>query len=180
MIRGRAQVHPLELLQSPLYSPSCQDALKIIERIAALSREGRPAADFSTLGAETGMSVPTLKQVVFFLQRAGLLKPQTAEGSVSLARAPEKISMRDVVAAVDGSGLWTRCLLGLASCSDATPCPVHSVWKKARTLLERQLESQSIADLSRAMNEKRRRPAAPSPSKPSRRHRARPRRRPKD
>ena len=72
--------------------------------------------------------------------------------------------MLDVVTAIDGRQLWTRCLLGLAQCSDETPCPAHSVWKEARGMLERQLESQSIADLSRVVLEKRggrRRPSAP-------------------
>ena len=154
----RVEVQPAELLRSPLYSQNCQEALKVMERLAAATLRNRGAApNLSTLAAETGMSVPALAQVVHFLQRSGLVKPRPATGGVQLARTAEKISMLDVVRAIDGEGLWNRCLLGLAQCSDEAPCPAHSVWKKARRMLERHLDSQSIADLARAVIEKGRR-----------------------
>lgn len=163
--REREHVHPAELLQSPLYSPNCRDALKVMERLAASSLDGRAAPNFSRVAADTGLSVPAVTQVVHFLQRAKLVKPLGAGAGVALARSPGAISMLDVVRAIDGSGPWKRCLLGLAQCSDETPCPAHFVWKQARGMLERQLERQSIADLVRAVLEKSRRRLRPLPSR---------------
>jgi Rrf2 family transcriptional regulator, iron-sulfur cluster assembly transcription factor len=160
----RGQVLPAELLQSPLYSHNCRDALKVMERLAASSLDGRAVQEFSRVAADTGLSVPAVMQVAHFLQRAKLVKPQGIAG-VALARSPAAISMLDVVRAIDGSGPWKRCLLGLAQCSDEAPCPAHFVWKRARGMLERQLEKQSIADLAQAILEKGRRRMRPAPTK---------------
>jgi DNA-binding IscR family transcriptional regulator len=62
----------------------------------------------------------------------------------------------DVVRATDGTGLMRRCLMGLPECSDAAPCSVHAVWKKAREEVEQHLGTQSIADLTRALAARRR------------------------
>ena len=34
------------------------------------------------------------------------------------------------VEAVEPERPGSHCLLGLAGCSDATPCPMHAFWKK--------------------------------------------------
>jgi Rrf2 family transcriptional regulator, iron-sulfur cluster assembly transcription factor len=127
-----------------------------MERLTAgaLARAGSVRNPYA-LAAETGLSVPGLNQVVHFLQRAGLVK-QNPSGGVRLARPATEISVLAVVRAIDGAGLWGRCLLGLAECTDDAPCPAHPAWKKARRMLERHLESQSIADLTRAVAQRRR------------------------
>lgn len=155
----RGPVDPSELLQSPLYSRTCKHALRVMERLAAASlRRPGSARDVDALAAETGASGPALEQVVNLLRFAGLLEvPQrVTPGGVRLARPASQISMLDVVRAIDGTGLWGRCILGLAECSDEAPCPAHEVWKKTRGVLEQHLASQSIADLSRAVAQRRR------------------------
>jgi len=151
-------VDPAELLQSPLYSRACKNALRVMERLAAASIQ-RPGSvrHPDALAAETGASGPALEQAINLLRLAGLVeKPRAAEGGVRLARAASRISMLDVVQAIDGAGLWARCILGLAECSDEDPCPAHDVWKKTRALLEHQLKSQSMADLAEAVGRRRR------------------------
>jgi Rrf2 family protein len=94
--------------------------------------------------------------VVTFLRRAGLVKELRPSGGISLTRPTSQISLFDVVRATDGARFLRRCLMGLAECSDETPCPVHPFWKQARGVLEQHLEAQSVADLARAMAQKRR------------------------
>lgn len=162
----RGPVDPSELLQSPLYSRTCKHALRVMERLAAASvRRPGSVRTLDALGAETGASGPALEQVINLLRFAGLLEapPRGLPGSVRLARPASKISMLEVVRAIDGTGLWGRCILGLAECSDVTPCPAHEVWKKTRAVLEQQLESQSIADLARTVGQRRRTRRARTP-----------------
>ena len=155
--RQRERLGALELLRSPLYSRNCQDALRIMERLAVAAM-GRPGSvrNLYALSAETGMSVPTITQTVTFLRRAGLVAQRVPSGGISLARPASQVTLYDVVRATDGAGMFRHCLVGLAECSDATPCPVHSFWKQARAVLEQHLEAQSVADLARAMAQKRR------------------------
>src|ERR1700693_3676454 len=146
-----------ELSQSPLYSRNCQDAMRIMERLAAaeLGRRGT-VRSLDSLAKETGMAMPTVAQVVSFLGLAGLVAERRSPPGVRLARSVSDISLLDVVRATDGGGLMRRCLMGLAECSDAAPCSVHPVWKNAREVIERHLGKQSIADLARALAVRRR------------------------
>ena len=68
-----------------------------------------------------------------------------------MTRPASRVSLLEVVRAIDGTGLWARCILGLEECSDAMPCPAHTAWKQARSLLEDHLGSQSLVDLTRAV-----------------------------
>lgn len=129
-----------------------------MERLAA-SWARRPGSvrNFDALAAETGLSHPALEQVVHFLELAGLLKASPGPvGGVRLTRPASRISLLQVVKAVDGTGLWRRCILGLEECSDEMPCPAHTIWKQTRALLEEHLEGKSLADLSKAVAKRRR------------------------
>lgn len=154
--RSGAPVDPAELLQSPLYSKACKNALRVMERLAAASIQ-RPGSvrHLDALAAETGISGPALEQAINLLRLAGLVETPGAAAGVRLSRAASRISMLEVVRAIDGAGLWARCILGLPECSDEAPCPAHEVWKKTRALLEQSLESRSIADLARAIAQRR-------------------------
>ncbi len=128
-----------------------------MERLAAASLR-RPSAgrNLQGIAEETGLALPTLTQLISFLRLAGLVSQRGRSGALRLTRDASGISVLDVIRAIDGSGLWRRCLLGLAECSDTAPCPVHVAWKAARTQLERHLASESIANLARAVSRRRR------------------------
>jgi Rrf2 family protein len=124
-----------------------------MERLAAASiRRPGSSRSLSVLAGETEMSGPALEQVVHFLALARLLEaPRDRPTAVRLARPASRISLLAVVRAIDGAGLWGRCILGLEECSDAAPCPAHPVWKKARAMLEEHLDNQSLVDLTRVV-----------------------------
>ncbi len=129
-----------------------------MERLAAtgIRRSGAPRR-LDALGAEIGLSTPEIEQVVHFLRLAGVVEaPGPASEGVRLARGPSSITLLEVVRATDGTGLWGRCILGLAECSDQLPCPAHDAWREARALLERHLDSQSLLDLTRVVSRRRR------------------------
>ncbi len=159
MKHGRREpLYGAELLQSPLYSRTCKEAFRIMERLAAAAlRRAGSVRNETTLAGETGLSLPALEQVVHFLRLAGLVEATHGRAAgIRLARPASRVSLLEVVRAIDGAGLWGRCILGLEECSDAMPCPAHPAWKQARSLLEEHLASQSLEDLTRAVSRRRR------------------------
>jgi Rrf2 family iron-sulfur cluster assembly transcriptional regulator len=156
--RGRREpLYAAELLQSPLYSRTCKEAFRVMERLAAaaLRRPGSVRTE-TALAGETGLSLPALEQVVHFLRLAGLVEATRGRtAGIRLARPASRVSLLEVVRAIDGAGLWGGCILGLEECSDAMPCPAHPAWKQARSLLEEHLNRQSVEDLTRAINRRR-------------------------
>jgi Rrf2 family protein len=124
-----------------------------MERLAAAAvRRPGSVRHEDVLAGETGLSLPELVQVVHFLRLAGLVEtPRGRTPGIRLARPASRVSLLEVVRAIDGTGLWARCILGLQECSDAMPCPAHAVWQQARSLLEDHLAALSLVDLTRAV-----------------------------
>ena len=150
--RGEAGSSPALLL----YSRTCQHALRAMERLAAHERT-RPGGflRLAVLAREIGATPDALGQIAASLRRAGLLEGRPGPaGGFRLARPPAKISVLEITRVVDGTGLEGRCILGFPVCGDATACPAHPVWKRARSLLEARLESRSLEDLSRSVQRK--------------------------
>ena len=70
-------------------------------------------------------------------------------GGFRLDRSPKKISLFDVVTAIEDTDKWEKCFLGRKQCSDFSPCQVHSRWKVVRDTNMRFLENMTVYDLSR-------------------------------
>jgi len=73
------------------------------------------------------------------------------KGGYALARAPEAISMADIVRSLEGSLAPVSCLAeggGPGECTHAdTPCSAHAFWEQLQETITSTLESVSVADL---------------------------------
>jgi Rrf2 family iron-sulfur cluster assembly transcriptional regulator len=55
-----------------------------------------------------------------------------------------KFTLKDIIKAIDGDGLFTGCSLGLPKCSEKNPCPLHFEVVKVRKELDHMLTSKSL------------------------------------
>src|SRR3970040_1368238 len=89
------------------------------------------------------------------LVRKGLLASRRGPGGgFRLARRPQLITLRDIVAAVDGLDHFLECAVGLERCADDAPCPLHHTWKGLRGRILSYLETTSVAEMARAVARK--------------------------
>ena len=80
-----------------------------------------------------GVSASFLAKIFQSLAKAGLVESQRgAAGGVSLGRPAERISLKNIVEAVEGPMALNRCLLPERPCENATNCPVAPVWREAQ------------------------------------------------
>ncbi|RRO15732.1 Rrf2 family transcriptional regulator [Saccharopolyspora rhizosphaerae] len=94
------------------------------------------------------------------LARAGVVTPTSgSRGGFRLARPPEKITLMDVVAAIEGEEEAFRCTeIRHRGGSDSgerggPPCAIHTSMRKAELAWRRELASQSIADIASTVEE---------------------------
>jgi Rrf2 family protein len=73
-------------------------------------------------------------------------------GGVGFLKPAHKVRLIEIVAAVDGTALFTDCALGLPGCGEATPCPLHNAWAKRRSNLKSMLSKTTLAALARDIN----------------------------
>lgn len=97
-----------------------------------------------------------LAKILQQLARQGILKSSKGPtGGFSLRRPPSEISLLEIVETVDGLENYQRCLGGMVECNDRAHCGMHDSWKALRSRIMDYLEGTSIADLAKALDDKR-------------------------
>jgi len=129
-----------------LYSRSAQYAIRAMAHLATLPPAMyQPVRD---VALKTRVPEQFLAKIMQMLARRRLVRSQKGRGGgVALALPPQRITVDDIVHAVDGEDPGKECLLGLTHCSDAAPCIVHEVWKSLRVELDRTLHARTLAEV---------------------------------
>ena len=112
-------------------------AVRAVMYLAQLGPEQRAAT--SQIAQEQSIPPSFLAKIVSQLSVAGLLQTSRgARGGVSLARSPERISLLEVVEAIDGPILLNECVANAGACQFGDTCPMKPVWCDAQSeLVER-------------------------------------------
>jgi len=138
-----------------IYSRSAEYAIRGCVHMAALA-----PGDYALvkdIAAEAGIPSHFLAKILQQLARDGFLKSSKGPGGgFRLRQSPAEISMLRIVEAVDGLGRYDRCIGGSPECNDRVPCGMHDSWKALQSRIIDYLGGTSIADLAKALGEKRR------------------------
>ncbi len=101
-----------------------------------------------------GISEKYLGQIILPLKSSGLVVSQRgSRGGYSLGRAPEAITVKDVVEAIEGKIAAVLCVGDPEACARATSCVATQVWRKLSEDIERSLSSFTLAALARQARE---------------------------
>ena len=65
-----------------------------------------------------------------------------------MERAPEKITLLEVVEAVEGPIIPNRCVANPADCERSSLCNVHPVWRQVQEEVRSVLEKVTLKDLA--------------------------------
>jgi len=86
-----------------------------------------------------------LTKILQRLNHQGIVKSvKGPKGGVTFDRAPEKISLYDLITAIDGQEIFTRCLIADVKCSSQNPCVFHRLIYDPRTILQKDLKIKNI------------------------------------
>lgn len=89
-----------------------------------------------------------LSKILHGLTRAGLLdSTRGPKGGFVLSRPPDTITLAEAIGPFDDIASHSGCLLGRDRCSDANPCPAHTVWRDVSTRLRAFLNENTLASL---------------------------------
>lgn len=139
-----------------IYSRTSEYAIRALVHIAALEPE--EYAMVKNISAAENIPLHFLAKILQDLARDGFLKSSKGpRGGFRLHSPAEQISLLRIVEAVDGAGRYERCIGGNAECSDRVACGMHDSWKELRSRIIDYLGGTSVADLAKALGEKRRR-----------------------
>lgn len=89
-----------------------------------------------------------LPQILSDLSRAGLVRSVRGYGGgVRLTRPPEKITMLDILEAVQGTIFLYDCIKGPIDCHKEPDCKLVKVYKKAQEAMKVEFKKVTLGDL---------------------------------
>lgn len=129
-----------------MFSRACEYAIQALLYLA-----GRPPGVYAPVrevAQQRSIPFHFLGKIVQQLTKRGLLiSSKGPNGGIALASPANEVTLLQVVEAIDGLDVTTQCVIGLPTCLDANPCPLHIDWRKNRMQILQMLARKTLAQL---------------------------------
>ncbi len=129
-----------------IFSKKCEYGLQAVLFLAAQANDVIIPAD----EIANKLSIPKefVSKILQSLTESGIIYSKKGKsGGFALAKDPKQIRLIDIVAAIDGLGLFNSCVLGFPQCSPDHPCPLHHKWGELRTNAYSMLTEETLDQL---------------------------------
>lgn len=138
--------------------------------MTALAREPDRFLSAAEVASRVGVSATTVSKVLKMLAGRDLVESlRGARGGFRLRRAPSRISVAQVIVAIDGPIGMTECSTTPGLCSQEGDCTIRANWQRINRVIRQALEEVTLEQMTkpiaqavvfRSMN--RSRPGAPA------------------
>ncbi len=100
------------------------------------------------LAEVTGVAQPTVAKLLKMFTRAGLVESMRGQqGGYRLGADPEKISVAEIIQAIDGPLGLTECATEAGSCEQEENCSVKVNWQRISKVVANALYNVSLSEL---------------------------------
>lgn len=118
-----------------MLSKTCEYALRAMIYIAQQSKDGS-MVNIKEIAENINSPELFIAKILQGLSKQGFLHSSKGRyGGFYISQEDSKVSLADIVTAIDGDKMFSGCGLGLAYCSETNPCPIHNEYKEARDKL---------------------------------------------
>ena len=116
--------------------------------IELASRYGKGLVFLKDIAKCQDLSSGYLEQILPYLKSAGLVNSRRgARGGYALSRPPSKITLREIIRALEGDLTVVDCVAETALCSKAKSCKSRNVWVEVSRRIEDVLDSFTLQDI---------------------------------
>ena len=113
----------------------------------------------SEIGEATKVPLPYIAKIFQSLVKNEILVSRRGPaGGFALKKAPGKLSLLEIVRAVDDIEELSECVMGLAACSPSNACPLHAVWSQTKEKMMETLERCSLTEMMQQTGDRKYRP----------------------
>ena len=136
-----------------IYSRSAEYAIRAFVHLAQIP-EGKYAM-VKNIAEQEQIPAHFLAKILQQLARKGLLRSSKGPtGGFAMRVDPSEVRLLDIVEALDGLAPFQQCASGLAECNDDMPCSMHDSWVALRSRIMDYLGRNTILDLAKALDQK--------------------------
>jgi FeS assembly SUF system regulator len=101
------------------------------------------------LAADTRLPQTTVAKVLKLLAKAGIVTAvRGAAGGYRLARAPQQVSVAQIIAAIDGTFGMTQCTSTLGPCERLHFCPTRPHWHRINEAVGQALANVTLDEMT--------------------------------
>ena len=138
-----------------MFSKSCEYTIRAIIYIAKKKADGSKAS-YREIANEIDAPEQFIAKVLQLLCQKGFITSfKGPTGGFYISKASKKTTLAQIVKAIDGDQIFKGCSLGLKTCSESKPCPLHEQFKPIRKEIHDVLKSYTIdqfnLDLSKGL-----------------------------
>jgi FeS assembly SUF system regulator len=120
----------------------------VATHLAAASASGQ-VVNAVHLAADARLPPATVSKVLKLLAKAGLVTAvRGAAGGYRLARAPDLISIAEIIAAIDGAFGMTQCTSTLGPCERLHFCPTRPHWHRINEAVSQALAQVTLDEMT--------------------------------
>jgi FeS assembly SUF system regulator len=116
--------------------------------MASLAAAGDSVMSAQALADRARLEVPTVSKLLKQLAQAGLVvSTRGINGGYRLVRAPDRISIADIVTAMEGPIRMTECSAQAGLCGHEPHCGVRVNWQRINQAIAGALANVTLADM---------------------------------
>jgi Rrf2 family protein len=141
-----------------MLSNTCKYAIRAVIYLAQNGGDEKKIG-IKKISGDLDIPTPFLGKILQSLAKKKLLtSTKGPHGGFGIGKSVDDISLYDIVEAIDGTDIFTHCLIGLRPCKkseeDQPACPVHEEYSKIRKQLNNYFHTESIGSIIAKMKDK--------------------------
>lgn len=137
-----------------MFSKGCEYGIRALTVIAEIGSEGKKVGIKEICKLANTPESFTAKVLQNLVKRDIINSQKGANGGFYFSRDLNKITLYDIVEAIDGKAIFNRCGLGLPACDAKNPCPLHTQFEIVRDELNTMCRDNTLQDLVTQFHEK--------------------------
>lgn len=118
-----------------------------LRALAAMPEDGTRCFS-KDLASRLELPAPYLAKILQSLVQATILESiRGPKGGFRLTRPAHRITVGEVVVAIEGTSSLDGCVMGFPVCSGDHPCPLHDAWSAVKSQVASSMTEATIRDL---------------------------------
>lgn len=130
-----------------MFSKTCEYAIRAMVYIVTKTGEGLKVG-IKDIARNIGAPEAFVGKILQTLSRRGIVSSIKGPNGGFFIDNDQDLPLISIVRAIDGDGILTSCGLGIQTCSDKHPCPIHFEYADIRSRIAVMLKRNTIQDLA--------------------------------
>jgi len=137
-----------------MFSKSCEYGIRALTIIGQYSENEQKIGIKEICKLANTPESFTAKILQQLVKRKLLSSQKGPNGGFYFKRNINEITLFEIIHAIDGDNIFSKCGLGLNSCDAKNPCPLHDKYEGIRSNLLKMCKSSTITELIKDTNSK--------------------------